>query len=140
MKGNAGLAHRMNKSSGDRPVIADKAAIVAHEREAQGEGQSIGVGREDGDAVFRTDVHGLACHARRGLRVSGYRLPQLFLSSFSLKCFPIFSSPQFPIRLRIALALLVAVIITPGLASAANLGGGFWDLVMDLMREATVAA
>lgn len=55
-----------------------------------------------------------------------------------LLSFPIFSSPQFPIRLRIALALLVAVIITPGLASAANLGGGFWDLVMDLMREATV--
>ncbi|MBI1840232.1 MAG: flagellar biosynthetic protein FliR [Verrucomicrobia bacterium] len=55
-----------------------------------------------------------------------------------LLTFPIFASPQFPARLRISLALFVAVLITPGLASQATLGLGFWDLVADLLREVAV--
>lgn len=56
-----------------------------------------------------------------------------------LLAFPVFSSPQFPVRLRISLALLVAVIVAPGVSSttvAADLP--FWGLIMMFIKEAGV--
>ena len=53
-----------------------------------------------------------------------------------LLAFPVFSSPQFPIRLRIALALMVSVIVTPGVANAGVSELPFWDLVIAFVQEA----